>query len=408
VYKSKEFHGRGTKIINMGELFGNDFLTAQEMRRIDVDDREQEQYGVRHGDLLFARRSLVLEGSGKSSIVVRPSEPMVFESSIIRARLDTSRSSPAFFFYFFRSPLGRAAMASIASRTAVSGIRGSNLVTLSVPSPPLPTQRKVASILSAYDLLVSNNDRRIELLHQMASRVFREWFIAFRCPGHKNLKVSKSQLGRAPDGWRVGTLIDLCSSIADGDWIETKDQGGADYRLLQVSNIGLGHFVETDNHRCITEDTFKRLRCQEVLPGDILISRMPRPTGRAWLVTPQPWRMITAVDVAIVEIDLRKGNPYFILELLNSSEHLARVEERTTGTTRPRISRSSLASIPILIPPLSLQDRFGRFAAGVYQLSDSLRKRNANLRRTRDFLLPKLISGELDVSDLDIPTEAIV
>lgn len=198
-----------------------------------------------------------------------------------------------------------------------------------------------------------------------------------------------------------------CSSITDGDWIETKDQGGQAYRLLQVSNIGIGHYVETDNYRYITEETFNRLRCQELLPGDILISRMPKPTGRAWLVTPQPWRMITAVDVAIAKIDPRKANPYFVLELLNSPEQLAQVEKRTTGTTRPRISRSSLASIPILIPPLSLQDTFGEFAEGVYQLTDSLRKRNAKIRRTRDLLLPRLMSGGLDVSDLDIPTEAI-
>src|SRR6185295_19489754 len=105
------------------------------------------------------------------------------------------------------------------------------------------------------------------------------------------LKVS---LG--PEKWEVKRLGDVCVSLIDRDWIETKDQSGTAYRLLQVSNIGVGEFVETGNYRYITQKTFESLRCQEVVPGDILISRMPKPTGRAWIVTTMPWRMITAVD----------------------------------------------------------------------------------------------------------------
>src|SRR5207248_7866058 len=132
---------------------------------------------LKRGDLLFARRSFVLEGAGKCSIVGCLPEPMTFESSMIRARLDRSLALPEFFFYFFKSPLGRGAMASIATRTAVSGITGTNLATLPVPLPPLNTQRKIASVLSAYDALIENNRRRIKLLEQMVQRIYREWFV---------------------------------------------------------------------------------------------------------------------------------------------------------------------------------------------------------------------------------------
>ena len=156
IYKPKEFHGRGQKVINMGELFAYDFISNQEMKRVELSPKELEKSLVRDGDLLFARRSLVLEGSGKCSLVVRPAEETTFESSIIRARLDQERASPRFYYYFFRSPAGRALMASIASQTAVSGITGSNLMQLRVPRPPLPAQRKIADILSAYDDLIEN------------------------------------------------------------------------------------------------------------------------------------------------------------------------------------------------------------------------------------------------------------
>src|ERR1700694_5837192 len=136
IYKPKEFHGRGQKVINMGELFAHDFISNQEMKRVALNERERSTSLVEDGDLLFARRSLVLEGSGKCALVECPPEETTFESSIIRARLDRSRANSRYFYYFFRSPQGRGLVASIATRTAVSGITGSDLAQLIVPVPP--------------------------------------------------------------------------------------------------------------------------------------------------------------------------------------------------------------------------------------------------------------------------------
>jgi type I restriction enzyme S subunit len=212
IYKTKEFHGRGQKIINMGELFAYDFISNQEMKRVELTSKELEKSLVQDGDLLFARRSLVLEGSGKCSLVVRPSEDTTFESSIIRARLNKNESEPKFYYYLFRSPLGRALMSSIATRTAVSGITGSNLVQLRVPCPPLFIQRKIAAILSAYDDLIENNRRRIEILEEMARSLYREWFVNFRFPGHEQVKMVNSELGLIPESWEVKQLGNIVLS----------------------------------------------------------------------------------------------------------------------------------------------------------------------------------------------------
>jgi type I restriction enzyme S subunit len=268
---------------------------------------------------------------------------------------------------------------------------------------PYPSHRyQIAAILSAYDDLIENNIRRIAILEDMAQAVYREWFVHFRFPGHKRVELTESSRGEIPESWTISTLINVCTSVNDGDWIETKDQGGNDYRLLQVSNIGVGEFIETNKFRYITQDTFERLRCQEVKPGDILVSRMPKPTGRAWLVTEMPWRMVTAVDIAILNADLDKADPLFLTYLMNSPEHLSLVEKHATGTTRPRVSRRNLTVLPIIVPPIELQQKFRDFTEVTYNLSNSLRLRNTILRQTRDLLLPRLVSGELDVSGLEI------
>ncbi|MFH2003980.1 MAG: restriction endonuclease subunit S [Bacteroidota bacterium] len=343
-----------------------------------------------------------------------------------------------FLYYWFLSPFGKAQLKKSTIGSSQPAFTIVLLKDLEIKLPPLDTQRKIASILSAYDDLIENTTRRITILEEMASAIYREWFVEFRFSnvecrmplrpapsrwdespfgngtrvhsGNVELRIAtpeeKKLTGKDlfPKGWEARPLQSLTASLTDGDWIETKDQGGEDYRLLQVSNIGVSEFAETGNYRYITQDTFDRLRCQEVLPGDILISRMPKPTGRAWLVTLQPWKMITAVDVAIAKVDDHKADPYFVLYLLNSLEQIDQVERRTTGTTRPRISRSSLASIPVVVPPILLQKSFGKFTNSNYQLSTTLRNKNTNLRRTRDLLLPKLISGEIDVEGININT----
>jgi type I restriction enzyme S subunit len=271
--------------------------------------------------------------------------------------------------------------------------------------PQLETQRRIASILSAYDDLIENNTRRIAILEEMARRIYGEWFVRFRFPGHEQVKMVESELGMIPEGWQATHLKALCKVVEDGDWIETKDQGGNDYRLLQISNLGLNSFVETGNFRFISEATFRRLRCREVLPGHILVARMPKPIGRAWLVTSQNWRMVTAVDVAILEADSTKTSPEFLLHFLNSEQTLASFAGQTTGTTRPRITRKQIEAMPILAPTEEVSLKFRDIVKPMNDLRDLLAKKNTNLRTTRDLLLPKLISGELDVSHSLEPEE---
>lgn len=151
VYKSKEHHGKGVKIVNMGELFAHPRLGDVPMKRVHLDEDEIAKASLKTGDLLFARRSLVAEGAGRCSIVVDVREPTTFESSIIRARPNLGITDSLFLFYFFSSPQGRQLVGTILRQVAVSGITGSDLVRLYVPLPPLPEQRAIASILGALD-----------------------------------------------------------------------------------------------------------------------------------------------------------------------------------------------------------------------------------------------------------------
>jgi len=327
-----------------------------------------------------------------------------FQKSVAILKPIKEKANPRFLFYMLHAERDR--LISFAGGTAQKNLLLRDLRAFKINVPCLSTQCHVASILSAYDDLVENNTRRIKISEQMAQMLYREWFVNFRFPGHEKVKMVESEVGQTPADWKMARLEDVCLSLEDGDWIESKDQGGTDYRLLQVSNIGVDEFVETGNLRFITRETYERLHCREVNPGELLVSRMPKPTGRAWLVKRMPWPMITAVDVAILKPNPETVDSLFLTYFLNSTEHLSRVEKRTTGTTRPRISRRDLSSLPIALAPLALQQKLGCHIEAAHKLGECLREKNSVLRTTRDLLLPKLVSGEVSVGQVE--SEAVV
>ena len=149
-------------------------------------------------------------------------------------------------------------------------------------------------------------------------------------------------------------LKDICKVFGDGDWIESKDQSDEGIRLIQTGNVGEGQFKDRiEKARWISEETFKRLRCTEVGEGDVLISRLPDPVGRACLLPALEHKAITAVDCSILRFDENKMDPKFFVYFSQSSEYASSIEPLISGSTRQRISREKLGNVKI--PLLSLE-----------------------------------------------------
>lgn len=157
--KPKAVRGAGVKMIAMGEIFANARIGELNMDRVPVTEKELSTSEIEDGDLLFARQSLVLEGAGKCSIVTSVTEPTVFESHLIRARINKDIADPYFVFYYFNSPHGRENIKTIVEQVAAAGIRGSDLIKLSIPYPALSVQRKIAKILCALDKKIELNQK---------------------------------------------------------------------------------------------------------------------------------------------------------------------------------------------------------------------------------------------------------
>ncbi len=169
-------------------------------------------------------------------------------------------------------------------------------------------------------------------------------------------------------------LSSLCDTFIDGDWIEAKDQSDSGIRLIQTGNVGVGTFKDKDDKaRYISEETFNRLNCTEVVEGDILISRLPDPVGRACIIPAGLGKSITAVDCTIIRLN-NKVLPKFFVTFTNTPDYAMQIKKVLSGTTRLRVSRANLGKIHIPLPTVDKQQQFVTIANQSDKSISELRK----------------------------------
>ncbi len=389
VYKGKAFHGSGIKIVNMGELFANPRLRNVPMKRVQLTEDEIEKSSLQPGDLLFARRSLVAEGAGKCSIVMEVTEPTTFESSIIRARPDRSKSDSLFLHYMFSSPQGRYLLGTILRQVAVSGITGSDLIRLRVPKPPLKVQQAIACILGALDDKIELNRRINQTLEAMARAIFKSWFVDFnpvrakaegREPGlPKEIadifpdSFQESELGEIPKGWTSCRWGEI-ASLEYGKSLRDYSGAKGPFRVFGT-NGPIGWHTEP--------------LCNG--PG-IIIGRKGAYRGVNY--SPEPFFVIDTAFYLKPKANIDLKWAYY--ELLKFD-----INGMDSGSAIPSTSRDDFYAIPVCLPSQEVLHAYGATLQPAYDRRDANERENGTLSALRDTLLPKLISGELRVLEAD-------
>jgi len=257
--------------------------------------------------------------------------------------------------------------------------------------PPLPTQRKIATVLSAYDDLIENNARRIAVLEEMAQLLYREWFVHFRFPGHEQVAMVDSELGPIPEGWEARQMRDIAEEVRRSVKPEEVDS--------ETPYLGLAHLPQksialsdwdTAKEAGSTKLAFKK--------GEILFGKI-RPYLHKVAVAPVAG--ICSTDTIVIA---PRSPEYFALVLIcvSSEEFVEYATQTSQGTKMPRADWKVLVKYPIVLPPQPMLSRFNELVEDIVAQIQNMIFRNRNLRRTRDLLLPRLVSGEVDVSDMDL------
>ena len=178
----------------------------------------------------------------------------------------------------------------------------------------------------------------------------------------------------------MATIKSVSTLIVDGDWIESKDQSPEGIRLVQTGNIGIGTYLDKPNRaKYISVETFERLNCTELNIGDILVSRLPDPIGRACRVPDNIGRAITAVDCTIIRLNPDKCDAEYFVQYTQSELYQNRLSQFFAGSTRTRISRKNLEQIEIPLPNITEQKRIASTLGKVDELIALRKKQLAKL-----------------------------
>lgn len=353
------------------------------------------------GDTLFARITPCLE-NGKIAQFKAAATQTAFGSTeywVFRARENVS--DPAYVFYLATSEIIRGPAeksmsgASGRQRADIASVEG-----LEVPAPNLPAQRRIASVLSAYDDLIENNTRRIAILEEMARRIYEEWFVHFRFPGHEQVKMVESELGLIPEGWSVVSASDALA-------INPK---------VRIPKVGLKPFVPmgslSENSMLITDIEEREGNSgSKFQNGDTLFARITPclENGKTGFV--QFLSSTDAVAFGSTEFIVLRSRtlcPEYVYALARSDEFRANAIKSMSGATgRQRVKEACFDSFFLAQPCPKIMQHYREAVHPMFGIIKNLSSKNANLRTTRDLLLPKLISGELDVSSLPEPEEGI-
>ena len=380
-------------MVNMGELFAYPRIHDIPMDLVPVD-RKEHHYLLETGDLLFARQSLVLSGAGQCSIFLGNGAATVFESHLIRCRLDARRSNPLFYFYFFRSPEGRRAIEAIVEQGAgASGIRGSDLVNVQVPNPPKRIQDEIAEILGSIDDRITLLRETNATLEAIAQALFKSWFVDFD-------PVRAKMEGRTPEG------MDEATAALFPDGFETSGLGEVP-RGWQP--IRLDSFLELVYGKALKAENRKHGQVPVYGSGGVtgwhdtpLIGVPSIIVGRKGTVGSLYWesRPFYPIDTVFY---VRATRPltycHQLLETLG-------LHDMNTDAAVPGLNRENVYR---LLVPDAPAEVLAAFDASAIALRDSIDHNEAQaqtLSTLRDTLLPRLISGQLRLPGAQAASES--
>jgi type I restriction enzyme, S subunit len=404
-FKGEHFVSAGTDVLLTPKNFrAEGGLDVSSQRCRYYDGPVDESFVLMPGDVVVAMTDLkqdapILGAAGTVPTIGRYLHNQRIGKVVVR---EPGRLDATFAPWLLNSPLVRSRIRQTATGSTVRHSAPTRIEEVTVMLPDLRTQRCIADVLSAFDRLIDINDRRIVLLEDLVRSFYRDWFLRFRFPGHEDVEFVESELGVIPDGWNICTLADIARVVSD--WVAPSDVAtGSPY-------VGLEHLPRRATTLRAWGDiesvTSRKLR---FLPGDTLFGKI-RPYFHK--VVWAPFVGVTSADTIVVRACGEQAPSALVNAILSSGELVARAVATSNGTKMPRVDPAALLGYPLVLPPSdsAIVGNFEQISSAYLLYAATLSECNRRLAAARNLLLPRLVTGQLDVFDLDLgdllPVEA--
>lgn len=358
---------------------------------------EFERYQLAKDDVILAMDRPIV-GDGLKMAWIKPEDlPCLLVQRVCRLRGKPSMALTRFIRYVLAAPAFSEHIHRVTTGANIPHISGKDIAAYEFHLPGIDEQAGVVECLSAYDDLIAVNQRRIALLEDAARRLYREWFVHLRFPGHELVQLKDG----LPAGWQRLTMGDVCQSIGGGTPSTSRPEywGGEVIWVTPTDVTRNDCLVLLDSEKKITDAGLSNSSAK-LLPPETILMTSRASIGFFALIDRPACTNQGFISVLPNEADSRM---YLLFNLLSRVEEMVNL---STGATFKELSKKTFRSLPVIWPTAAVLARFEEQCYPLIQQTRNLKTQNTLLSGARDLVLPKLMSGKLDVSTIRLPEEA--
>lgn len=367
--KGSKFFGTGYPFLSFSTVFNNYFIPDELTDLVQSNEKEQDNYSILRGDVFVTRTSETSDELGMSCVALKDYPNATYNGFTKRMRpIDNNRVLPEYIGYYMRTPLFRGEFRAFSTMTTRASLKNEDLLGLTVALPPVEAQKKIANILRHYDQLIENNQKQIKLLEEAAQRLYKEWFVDLRFPGYEDVEI----INGVPEGWSKELIGDVIGKIPRTKQIKTAEYlregiipivdqsrdfiAGYSNDTEALVDIGIPVIVFGDHTRILKYIQFPFAKGAD---------------GTQLIVSNRDNMPQSLLYLSLIGVDL-------------SNYHYAR-------------HFKYLKAESILVPSQGIADKFDNLVTPMLIQIQKLRDKCNKSSRARDSLLPRLMSGELEV-----------
>ena len=387
--KGRQFFGTGFPFLTFSNVFNNWFLPEQLESLVQTTDKEREACSIKAGDVFITRTSETMDELGMSSVALKDYPNATYNGFTKRLRPKTDRVFPRYMGYYLRTPKFRGQFMAFSSMTTRASLANNDLLNMEIELPPMDIQKNIAAILSRYASLIENYQKQIKLLEEAAQRLYKEWFIDLRFPGHENTKI----VDGVPEGWEIKSItnnhlfnVAKCPiALFNGNktYYATADVEGTYF-----CNSGVK--IEYDNKP-------SRAQIQPSLYS-VWFARMSNSFKIVGFVEQNNNRREDSIlSSGFAGFESHYERFGFLYCLISSQWFNDQKDRYATGATQVSITNEGLSRIRCLLPTIRLAEEFSLVTNKIIEETILYRENCIMLAEARDRLLPKLMSGEIEI-----------
>lgn len=386
-FKSSDWQKAGIPVVKIKNITSSNSvdLEATDYVPESLLTPKLQKFVINNGDILVAMTGATAGKVGR----VCTNRPLLLNQRV--AKIAPVGADQSFIWAVVSSQEYQEKFFYLADGAAQPNMSGSQIEGVEIPLPPLPVQQRIAGVFSAYDELIENSQRRIKILEAMARTLYREWFVHFRFPGHESVPLAPSPLGDIPEGWEVKKL----STVAEVNRVQINARSAPEeLHYIDISSVSPGQIDSTTTYAFA--DAPGRAR-RIVQHGDVLWSCV-RPNRRSHAQVMYP-KVNTIASTGFAVLTATKLPFTFLYFATTTDDFVAYLTNNATGAAYPAVTAPVFEKAELVVPSAALLTKFGDVTVPMAEEIHALQRQIQNLRQTRDLLLPRLLSGQIDLSE---------